>query len=55
MPSGETTNPKEQPAAPTLPSRGDPATLLPGTRFGAYEILSPLGAVGMVTLRWWDR
>jgi predicted ATPase/serine/threonine protein kinase len=47
MPSGETTNTKEQQAAPTLPSRGDPATLSPGSQFGAYEILSPIGAGGM--------
>jgi len=38
---------KERLTPQTLQSGGDPVTLSPGTRFGAYEILSPLGAGGM--------
>lgn len=47
--TSEQTKLKEQPTAshPTLPSRGDSISLLPGTKFGQYEILSSLGAGGM--------
>ena len=41
---GESTKTKEGEAAP---ARREPATLSSGSRFGAYEILSPLGAGGM--------
>jgi len=44
---GETAKTKEPQGAPAPPLRGGPATLSPGSRFGAYEILSPLGAGGM--------
>jgi predicted ATPase/serine/threonine protein kinase len=44
---GETAKTKEQrPGSPTQPN-GDPSTLSPGLQFGAYQILSPLGAGGM--------
>ena len=43
---GETAKTKDPQDAPA-PLRGEPATLPPGSRFGAYEILSPLGAGGM--------
>jgi predicted ATPase/serine/threonine protein kinase len=42
----ETAKTKEPQGAPE-PPRGEPATLQSGSRFGAYEILSPLGAGGM--------
>ena len=41
---GEITKTKEGEA---VPARREPATLLAGAQFGAYEILSPLGAGGM--------
>jgi predicted ATPase/serine/threonine protein kinase len=44
---GETPNAKQRRSEPAPPLRGEPATLSPGSRFGAYEILSPLGAGGM--------
>lgn len=47
MPLGETTNTNDRQTAPMRPSRGGPSTLSPGSQFGAYEILSPLGAGGM--------
>ena len=40
---GETAKTREPQGA----VRGEPSTLPPGSRFGAYEILSPLGAGGM--------
>jgi serine/threonine protein kinase len=43
----DTAKTKERQAAPTPPPRGDAATLSPGSQFGAYQILSPLGAGGM--------
>ena len=43
---GETAKTKDPQDAPA-PLRGEPVTLPPGSRFGAYEILSPLGAGGM--------
>ena len=43
---GETAKTKDPQGAPA-PLRGEPGTLPPGSRFGAYEILSPLGAGGM--------
>ena len=43
---GETAKTKDPQDAPA-PQRGEPATLPPGSRFGAYEILSPLGAGGL--------
>ena len=43
---GEPAKTKDPQGAPE-PLRGEPATLPPGSRFGAYEILSPLGAGGM--------
>src|SRR5437868_6450359 len=47
MSPAETTNTRDPQASPALKSRREPATLSPGRRFGAYEILSPLGAGGM--------
>lgn len=43
---GETAKTKDPQGASASP-RGEAATLSPGSRFGAYEILSPLGAGGM--------
>src|SRR6478672_6209417 len=43
---GETAKTKGPQDAPA-PLRGEAVTLPPGSRFGAYEILSPLGAGGM--------
>ncbi len=43
---GETAKTKDPQDAPA-PLRGEAVTLPPGSRFGAYEILSPLGAGGM--------
>jgi len=43
---GETAKTKDPQDAPA-PLRGQAVTLQPGSRFGAYEILSPLGAGGM--------
>ena len=43
---GETAKTKDPQGASASP-RGEAATLAPGSRFGAYEIISPLGAGGM--------
>src|SRR5438874_2835940 len=47
MSPADTTNRRDAQAASGLRSRGEPTTLSPGNRFGAYEIVSPLGAGGM--------
>jgi len=47
MLSGETAKTKEQRPASRLQPNGHPSTLSPGLQFGAYQILSPLGAGGM--------